>query len=128
MAKRSIVRRTLGLGFIAGIGYALWRAIEANRVTPAGEWEAQPFPFPPQPRQHPHEEGTHRSAPATTSGGASVVDSIDGSCPVSHPVKAKRSGKIFHVPGGSSYDRTQADLCYVDAAAAEAAGLRRAKN
>jgi hypothetical protein len=115
MTKQSLVRRTLGLGFVAGLGYALWRAIEANRVTPAGEWEAQPFPFPPQPRRH---------AKVDTP----VVDAVDGSCPLSHPVKAKHSGGIFHVPGGSSYDRTRADVCYRDAAAAEAAGLRQAKH
>jgi hypothetical protein len=31
------------------------------------------------------------------------------------------------VPGGASYERTGADRCYADAAAAEADGLRRAK-
>ena len=48
-------------------------------------------------------------------------------CPTSHPVKAKLSSKIFHVPGSASYDRTNPDRCYVDAAAAEADGLRPAK-
>lgn len=48
-------------------------------------------------------------------------------CPTSHPVKAKLGSKIFHVPGGLSYDRTRPDRCYRDAAAAEADGLRPAK-
>ena len=51
----------------------------------------------------------------------------DGSCPASFPVKAKLSSKIFHVPGGGSYDRTKADRCYLNEAAAEADGLRQAK-
>jgi hypothetical protein len=51
----------------------------------------------------------------------------DGSCPTGHPVKAKLSSKIFHVPGGGSYERTSADRCYADAAEAEADGLRQAK-
>jgi micrococcal nuclease len=42
-------------------------------------------------------------------------------------VKAKDSSKIFHVPGGLSYDRTVPDRCYVDAAEAEADGFRAAK-
>jgi len=42
-------------------------------------------------------------------------------------VKAKLSSRIFHVPGGLSYDRTVADRCYVDRAAAEAEGFRAAK-
>jgi micrococcal nuclease len=42
-------------------------------------------------------------------------------------VKGKLSSKIFHVPGGQSYDRTRPDRCYRDAATAEADGFRRAK-
>jgi hypothetical protein len=48
-------------------------------------------------------------------------------CPTTHPVKAKLTSKIFHVPGGLSYDRVKPDRCYPDAAAAEADGLRPAK-
>ena len=48
-------------------------------------------------------------------------------CPTSHPVKAKLSSKIFHVPSGLSYDRTRPDRCYRDEDAAEADGLRPAK-
>jgi hypothetical protein len=36
------------------------------------------------------------------------------------------SSKIFHVPGGLSYDRTKPDRCYRDEAAAESDGLRKA--
>jgi hypothetical protein len=51
----------------------------------------------------------------------------DGSCPASHPVKAKLASKVFHLPGMANYERTKADRCYVDAGAAEADGLRQAK-
>jgi large subunit ribosomal protein L17 len=63
-------------------------------------------------------------------GGAEApwVDPLpDGGCPDSHPVKAKLSSKIFHVPGGLAYDRTTPDRCYRDAATAEADGFRAAK-
>lgn len=50
-----------------------------------------------------------------------------GACPASHPVKGKLASKIFHVPGGFNYARTQPDRCYIDAAAAEADGLRQSK-
>ncbi|MGH9270091.1 MAG: hypothetical protein ACRDZ2_02340 [Ilumatobacteraceae bacterium] len=50
-----------------------------------------------------------------------------GSCPLSHPVKANDNSMIFHAPGGRFYDRTRAERCYVDAAAAEADGYRAAK-
>ena len=58
---------------------------------------------------------------------AAWCEPTDGACPSSHPVKAKLSSKIFHLPGGFSYDRTIPDRCYVDAAAAEADGFRAAK-
>ena len=48
-------------------------------------------------------------------------------CPATHPVKAKIGSGIYHEPGGANYDRTQPDRCYLDAAAAEADGLRRSK-
>jgi hypothetical protein len=55
------------------------------------------------------------------------VAATDGACPTSHPVKARAGSQIFHLPGGVSYERTKADRCYLDAAAAEADGLRAAK-
>jgi hypothetical protein len=58
---------------------------------------------------------------------AAWVEPQDGACPVSHPVKAKMSSKIFHAPGMTAYERTNADRCYRDEEAAEADGLRKAK-
>lgn len=55
------------------------------------------------------------------------VAPVDGACPVGHPIKAKDNSRIYHVPGGRFYERTTAERCYVDAAAAEADGYRAAK-
>jgi hypothetical protein len=55
------------------------------------------------------------------------VEPVDGTCPDTHPVKGKLASKIFHVPGGFNYPRTRPDRCYLDAAAAEADGLRLSK-
>jgi hypothetical protein len=55
------------------------------------------------------------------------VEPVDGECPPTHPVKAKLSSKIYHLPGGFNYARTRPDRCYVSAAAAEADGLRPSK-
>ena len=112
--RRRALWRVVGVGAFTAGAYAIWRAIEANRAESPSNWEPQPFPFPPQPR-----EPREPTPP--------VVDAVDGVCPTSHPVKAKRSSEIYHVPGGSSYERTKADRCYLDAAAAEADGLRPAK-
>ena len=56
-----------------------------------------------------------------------VEPDADGGCPGSHPVKGNTQSKIFHVPGGMSYERTNAERCYCDEAAAEADGYRKAK-
>jgi hypothetical protein len=55
------------------------------------------------------------------------VEPTDGACPVSYPVKAKLSSKIFHLPGMANYERTNADRCYRDVEHAEADGLRASK-
>ena len=55
------------------------------------------------------------------------VEPVDGACPVSHPIKGNDGSKIFHVPGGSSYDRTVPERCYANAEDAEADGYRQAK-
>ncbi len=52
----------------------------------------------------------------------------DGNTPASHPIKAKQSSGIFHVPGGRFYDRTRPDRCYTTAAEAEADGYRQSKS
>lgn len=65
-------------------------------------------------------------APAPTAG-KSWVEPVDGACPEGYPIKAKISSGIFHQPGGFSYDRTNPDRCYPDAASAEADGLRASK-
>ena len=65
--------------------------------------------------------------PAATEATTWVDADAEGTCPASHPLKAKDSSKIVHQPGGLSYDRTHADRCYVDLAAAEADGYRAAK-
>jgi hypothetical protein len=58
---------------------------------------------------------------------AAWVDPVNGECPPTHPVKAKLSSGIYHLPGMMAYARTHPDRCYLDAAAAETDGLRPAK-
>ena len=112
------LRRVLGLGALAGLSYAVWRAIEAGRDDRDITWQPQPFPFPPQPRAGPPDRPAQREP---------WIAPLGATCPASHPVKAKLASGIFHVPGGASYDRTRPDRCYLDAATAEGDGLRPAK-
>jgi hypothetical protein len=125
---RRFLKRVLGLGLLAGVAFALWRAWNARvpRRDDGMQWETAPFPFPPAPRP----TTTRASAPATTAAAnvSWVEPNGDGGCPATHPVKAKVKSGIFHEPGGANYDRTKPDRCYVDASAAEADGLRRSKH
>jgi hypothetical protein len=74
--------------------------------------------------------------PAETSGGPSLLErfgsnaapTIDhGVCPEDHPVKGNSNSMIYHLPGESSYAATIPEVCFSDAAAAEAAGFRPRK-
>ncbi len=56
-----------------------------------------------------------------------VAPDDEGNCPLTHPVKVKESSGIHHVPGGFSYERTNADRCYQTPDAAESDGYRAAK-
>jgi len=51
----------------------------------------------------------------------------DDLCPQSHPVKAKLSSRIFHLPGGQNYARCRPDRCYETEQAAQADGFSRAQ-
>jgi hypothetical protein len=108
-----VVRLGLWLGFLAGVAYALVRALERRPDVPAAPSDA---PWPPLPAQ------ADDAADAV-----GWVDPVDGACPASHPVKAKLSSKIYHLPGMANYERTNPDRCYLGAAEAEADGLRAAK-
>jgi hypothetical protein len=114
----TFVKRVLGLGLLAGLAYGVWRAWNARvAASSSTRWENSPFPFPPVPRPPEPEAPVARW----------VEPLDDGTCPATHPVKAKVRSGIYHEPGGANYDRTKPDRCYVDAAAAEADGLRRSK-
>ena len=123
---RKTFKRAVFAGIIAGLAYAVWRAIQSRVPAPATDvaWETAPFPFPPVPRPGP--VAASEPEPADTDA-AAWVDPVDGACPATHPVKAKLSSGIFHVPGGQNYDRTHADRCYADEGAAVADGLRKSQ-
>ena len=150
-----MVRRSLWvllIGAVGGVAYSYWR--DRNIVEPAGPPEWPPLP-PPEPTPTPPAAVTNTPATTTSSSSApssataSFVNALvdapearssdgdtggwigphdDGSCPVSHPIKANDNSGIFHVPDGRFYDRTKAERCYQSAEAALADGYRQAKN
>ena len=74
-------------------------------------------------KKGPAKKGPPKKKPLT----AAWVEPTGDVCPTTHPVKAKLSSKIFHLPGMLNYDRTSPDRCYRDAGSAEGDGLRAAK-
>lgn len=89
--------------------------------------EREPEPAPVKKAVAKKKAAAKRAASAPARAAAAWVDPDGNVCPTSHPIKAKLSSKLFHLPGMFAYDRTNPDRCYRDEAAAEADGLRRAK-
>ncbi len=90
----------------------------SSPATGTAQWQ----PLAPNPAANRPERPSADAAPQPES-----VDSVDGSCPATHPIKGNLDSGIFHVPGGMSYERTSAERCYVSSEAAIADGLRQAK-
>ncbi len=132
---RDLLRRLIKIVAAVALLFAVIQVARRLLSSP----EPAPVTPPDWPPLEPStESGSATAAEPAASDEASASDEVveaseawvepdDGSCPSGHPVKAKNSSKIFHVPGGGSYDRTKADRCYLDAAAAEADGYRQSK-
>jgi micrococcal nuclease len=118
-------RHPFALLFVAVVAFAVARLLRpapARPTVPAGT----PDPFPFRPIARPSVAGDGQSRANGQAGAGWVEPDSSGACPLTHPVKVGASG-IFHVPGGSSYERTKAARCYASPTAAEADGYRAAK-
>ncbi len=120
---RRLFRFAIKLGLTAAAGAAVSKVLARRRgdsFPPASDAPWPPIETPVAP-----------AAPAPVSDADEAVAWVDpddeGECPTSHPLKAKLSSGVFHLPGMANYERTKADRCYPDEAAAEADDLRQAK-
>jgi hypothetical protein len=134
-----LLRRGAMAGLLAGGAYAAWRFLASRAPDTAGvTFETSPFPGLPRPVPKsttptpstaliadPESNGSAEHNGSTANG--SWVEPDGGSCPLTHPIKAKLSSGIFHEPGGGNYERIRAERCYVDPDAAIADGLRAPK-
>ena len=123
--SRKFVRRGVKLGAIVGAVFFLAQVF-LRKQAPKRSDNATRTPAPPKLTNATPTSPTKVAAPEEPAA-AAWVDPTDGACPPTHPIKAKLSSKIFHVPGGLAYHRTTPDRCYRDAATAEADGFRPAK-
>ncbi len=149
-AVLKLMRRGALLGLLGGAAFAIYRFLAArapdtagvtfrttpvpglprpvpSAPTPAAGTASAPAPEPPPERPVVDGGGATPIPEAVITGATPWVDPIEGDCPASHPVKAKLTSGIYHLPGGGNYDRTRAERCYVDANAATADGLRPPK-
>jgi hypothetical protein len=138
---RTLIRRLMRLALVFGLGavVAAWfRGRGREALDPGTPREAQwpPLDIPPPPATAPTPDAASETPPieepsdgsaAPPPPGRWVEPTETGGCPVSHPIKVKLRSGIYHVPNGAPYDRTNADRCYADAAAAEADGYRASK-
>ncbi len=146
---RSLFRVALKLGMVGSVVAVAVKALGRRRsASSASDWSAGTEPWPPIDLADQPAPGARGPGPVA----AAVVEDVvvedveaeavtdgdgegqvwsdphdDGSCPVTHPVKAKLASGVFHLPGMANYERTKADRCYPDASAAEADDLRQAK-
>src|ERR1700736_3189803 len=122
---RRVVRVGLWAGLAGAVGVGLVQA--ARWFREVGAPPLSPSWPPPEAVPEPGSTPTAATRPAAGGQAPPAVDPVDGVCPVTHPVKAKTSSGLFHLPGMVAYERTNPDTCFVDAEAAEAAGFTRAK-
>ena len=132
---RRLFRVGMFLGVVAGVAAALAKLLSGQEPDPLSLASQPPEPWPvlksdPTSPATPTERAIpdpQTRAPANESTARIWVEPAGDVCPTSHPVKAKLSSKIFHLPGMMNYERTNPDRCYADAAGAESDGLRAAK-
>lgn len=108
----------------------------APKTAPAAATAPKPTPPPAKATATPSSAPPAKKAAApakaakATKKSAAPVAWVEPSgtlCPETHPVKAKLSSKLFHVPGGFAYKRTTPDRCYASPEAAEADGLTQSR-
>jgi hypothetical protein len=118
------LRRLLTLGALSGAALSGVRYARSRRRRA----DAQPV-WPPFDTEPPAITNALISEPIVANAAAQLpwVLPIDGACPDGYPVKANDGSKIFHVPGGRSYDRTIPERCYSTPEGALVDGYRAAK-
>jgi hypothetical protein len=116
------IKKLFTLGFLGGGVFAAYKTVLSTRGN--NEPTHTPPHWPPfaetaaQPVVHNIVQSEAKS---------DWVAPTDGKCPPGFPIKANDNSRIYHVPGGRSYQRTVAERCYATAEAAERDGYRAAK-
>ena len=124
-----IIKRILKLAVVTAIVGALVSWFRSRSSEEDENSEEEDLPWPPIRTNE-----TESTSTVVDPNDGSPVDprewlSCDesGNCPESHPIKAKDSSGLYHIPGGNIYERTIPDRCYATLEAAEADGYRQSQ-
>jgi micrococcal nuclease len=113
------------------------------RLLKVGRWRDSPY-LSREPTRRPAAErsqsasaGAGAARPAQTPRSYGTVDRPGAephdawTCPISHPLKGAlvpgSNARVYHLPGGEAYAKTQPDRCYANAEEAREDGGRRAQ-
>ncbi len=121
-----VFRRILKLAVIAAVIGALvsWLRSRSSEETESSDEEDLPWPPIGSTDQETSSQVVEPNDGSPVEPRDWLACDTNGNCPDSHPIKAKDSSGLYHVPGGNTYDRTIPDRCYASEAAAEADGYR----
>ena len=124
-----IIKRILKLAVITAIVGALVSWFRSRSSEEDENSEEEDLPWPPIRTNETESTSTvvepNDGSPVEPREWLSCDES--GNCPESHPIKAKDSSGLYHIPGGNIYERTIPDRCYATIEAAEADGYRQSQ-
>lgn len=112
------------LVFFVGFGAGRYqRAQRRDLLKPQSNYTTQAAALP-QGQAAPVSQTQDQVAPAGTVAGAATSTTASGTCKIKGNISSS-GGKIYHVPGGAFYDRTNPEQCFNTEAEAVAAGFRK---
>ncbi|MAT02341.1 MAG: hypothetical protein CL421_04735 [Acidimicrobiaceae bacterium] len=124
-----IIKRILKLAVITAVVGALVSWLRSRSSEENEDSEEEDLPWPPIRTTEPDSASKvvepNDGSPVEPREWLSCDES--GNCPESHPIKAKDSSGLYHIPGGNIYERTIPDRCYATIEAAEADGYRQSQ-
>ncbi|MCL2396174.1 MAG: HNH endonuclease family protein [Acidimicrobiaceae bacterium] len=129
VARQIAVKHKYGLWVTSAEHDAMARVLATCPGQPLPEgWDAPVVPYEGVPTAP---QPTITTPPPVTSppaapGGGGVPPIAPYTCPPSAPIKGNigTNGRIFHLPGGQYYERTNPEVCFATPADALAAGFR----
>jgi hypothetical protein len=125
IARQQTIIILLGYVLVAGLGFGLGQMSGSEQAAPQIRVEQAFLPLnnTPEPQSNQSANSQNQqpnTQPSQNSGELDCKGQIKGNI--------SGSNKIYHMPGGSSYNRTKPEACFGTEAEAQAEGFRKANN